>query len=88
MAWQVGGQLARCYTTEAQALMARPPKVVKHRCGYPFLTQVVDCWGPQDQRGRVFSITKVLVGYWDEARQQVFTCPCCRKELQVWWPYP
>jgi len=59
------------------------PKLVHHRCGYPFLTRVL---------GRFNYCTALVVEYRD-GRPGVnsiplYHCPRCRQELRLWWDGP
>ena len=56
------------------------PKLVHHRCGYPFLTRVI---------GR-FSSSPALVVEYRDGRPSVnsiplYHCPRCSQELRLWW---
>lgn len=58
-------------------------KLVHHRCGYPFLTQVI---------GR-FSWTSAIVVEYRDGRSGIesiplYHCPCCQGELKLWWDGP
>jgi len=58
-------------------------KLVHHRCGYPFLTQII---------GR-FSWTDAIVIEYRDGRPgmvsiPLYHCPCCHLELKLWWDGP
>lgn len=59
------------------------PKLVHHRCGYPFLTRVI---------GR-FNYSSALVVEYRDGRPGVnsiplYHCPRCSQELRLWWDGP
>lgn len=59
------------------------PKLVHHRCGYPFLTRVI---------GR-FGYSPALVVEYRDGRPGVnsiplYHCPRCCQELRLWWDGP